>query len=106
MAMYFNLSTFKDESRCGPIVSQEFIDAVHHYRHQIKARGGDFYIEEEHRDFSPSNRPVEQLFEIRKMQLRCFWSPSFITKVRTKLCDVSSNIACGTRLHRVDRDNS
>src|SRR5215831_6685558 len=85
---YFDLSTFKDESWGGSIASEESIDAIHHHRHQIDAGSGDFYIEEEHGDFSPSNHPVEQFFKMRNtITLLLVTVLLTIAEVRTKLCE-------------------
>src|SRR6266480_3778686 len=85
---YFHLSTFKDEGRCGSIASEEAIDAIQHHRHQVDARRGDFYIEEEHGDFSPSNHPVEQFFEMRNTITMLLVTVLLtIAEVRTKLCE-------------------
>ena len=87
-AKYFDLSTFKDEGRCRPIASEESIDAVHHHRHQIDARSGDFYIEEERGDLSPSNHPVEQLFKTRNaITILLVTVLLTIAEVRTELCE-------------------
>src|SRR5262249_28326102 len=81
-------STFKDEGGCGSIATEEPIDAIHHHGHQINARSGDFDIEEEHRDFSPSNHPVEQFFKMRNtITLLLVTIFLTITEVRTKLCE-------------------
>ena len=82
------VSTFKDEGRCGPIAGEESIDAVHHHRYQIDARSGDFYIEEERSDVSPSNHPVEQLFKMRNaITILLVTVLRTIAEVRTELCE-------------------
>src|SRR5919198_944413 len=84
----FDCGTFKDEGRGGPIARQESIDAVHHHRHQIDARRGDFYIEEKRSDVSPSNYPVEQLFKMRHAITMLLVTVLLaIAEVRTKLCE-------------------
>jgi hypothetical protein len=85
---YFDCGTFKDEGRCGPIASEESIDAVHHHRHQIDARSRDFDIEEERSDVSPSNYPVEQFFKMRyAITLLLVTILLVIAEVRTELCE-------------------
>src|SRR5262249_8199784 len=85
---YLDLSTFKDESRCRPITIEKSIDAVHHHRHQIDTRSGDFYIEEECGDFSPSSHPVEQLFKMwDAIPLLLVTILLTVAEVRTKLCE-------------------
>src|SRR5262249_17985863 len=85
---YLNLSTFKDEGRCGPIAGEEPVDTVHHHRHQIDAHSGDFYIEEERGDFSPPSHPVKQFFKMRHaITLLLVTVLLTIAEVRTKLCE-------------------
>jgi len=69
-------------------MGQESIDTVHHHRHQIETRRGDFYIEEERGDFSPSSHPVEQLFKMRHT-ITILLIPVLraIAEVRAELCE-------------------